>query len=508
MGETFSNSKENEEENDEYFNLVNQIITNEKQNCNNSRNKNKNWKESLLKFLDKQNKNGIDWCKELYDLIKRKKFQNENKFIDLFFWSKFELKTKPNCLNQSSSMFLSNSFNSSHSSSGEKQNINYNNSSNNLTSLSSNNLNFSSIKKILSKMEYENNKIKLQEYIKIFMNHLKNNDHPIKICIELFMKVFIKEISYHLNDIKNIENNEEKINRAKIVTEVLIQQCCLFLFKIQKCFGYYYSKVLPYKYFNDEKEEFTILFTKEFFSYKKFYNLFYELFKISNSNEINNFKEKINKLNNLKITPNDIKINEKFQLNKITENFIFDYVNKNNLNLNEEKIKFFKNFSKDENYLPYQSTIDLIKNIDSFYTPFDKMNLFHTMGVDVIDNITQIWKPIQDSLKKGFLDIDGDELILIFTFILIKSKFENILIHLNFIKFFTTKSAKTNQGYYYSLIEAAVVNIRDLNINLIENEKKLNENNILKEKNNSNISNNSITNTQSSENLNEIVNIN
>ena len=470
MGETFSNSKENEEENDEYFNLVNQIITNEKQNCNNSRNKNKNWKESLLKFLDKQNKNGIDWCKELYDLIKRKKFQNENKFIDLFFWSKFELKTKPNCLNQSSSMFLSNSLNSSHSSSGEKSN---HNSSNNLTSLSSNNLNFSSIKKILSKMEYENNKIKLQEYIKIFMNHLKNNDHPIKICIELFMKVFIKEISYHLNDIKNIENNEEKINRAKIVTEILIQQACLFLFKIQKCFGYYYSKVLPYKYFNDEKEEFTILFTKEFFSYKKFYNLFYELFKISNSNEINNFKEKINKLNNLKITPNDIKINEKFQLNKITENFIFDYVNKNNLNLNEEKIKFFKNFSKDENYLPYQSTIDLIKNIDSFYTPFDKMNLFHTMGVDVIDNITQIWKPIQDSLKKGFLDIDGDELILIFTFILIKSNFENILI----------------------------------NINLIENEKKLNENNILKEKNNSNISNNSITNTQSSENLNEIVNI-
>jgi hypothetical protein len=321
------------------------------------------------------------------------------------------------------------------------------------------------------------------------------------------MKVFIKEISYHLNDIKNIENNEEKINRAKIVTEVLIQQCCLFLFKIQKCFGYYYSKVLPYKYFNDEKEEFTILFTKEFFSYKKFYNLFYELIKISNENEINNFKEKINKLNDLKITPNDIKINEKFQLNKITENLIFDYVNKNNINLNEEKIKFFKNFSKDENYLPYQSTIDLIKNIDSFYTPFDKMNLFHTMGVDVIDNITQIWKPIQDSLKKGFLDIDGDELILIFTFIFIKSKFENILIHLNFIKFFTTKSAKTNQGYYYSLIEAAVVNIRDLNINLIENEKKLNENNILKEKNNSNISNNSITNTQSSENLNEIVNI-
>ena len=57
-------------------------------------NKNKNWKESLLKFLDKQNKNGIDWCKELYDLIKRKKFQNENKFIDLFFWSKYKKNHK------------------------------------------------------------------------------------------------------------------------------------------------------------------------------------------------------------------------------------------------------------------------------------------------------------------------------------------------------------------------------------------------------------------------------
>ena len=252
MSETFSNSKENYE----YFNLVNQIITNEKQKCNNSKNKNKNWKESQLKFLDKQNKNGIDWYKELYDLIKRKKFQNENKFI--FFWSKFGLKTKPNCLNQSSSMFLSNT---SHSS-GEKQNTNYNNSSNNI--------NFSSIIKILSKMEYENNKIKLQECVKIFINHLKNNEHPIKICIELFMKVFIKEISYHLNDIKNIENNEEKINRAKVVIEILIQQLCLFLCKLQKCFGYYYSKVLPYKYFNDDKEEFTIFFRKEFFFIKNF----------------------------------------------------------------------------------------------------------------------------------------------------------------------------------------------------------------------------------------------
>ena len=262
-----------------------------------------------------------------------------------------------------------------------------------------------------------------------------------------------------------------------------------------------------YKYFIDEKEEFTILFTKEFFSYKKFNCLFYELVKITNTNEINNFKEKINKLNNLEITPNDLKINEKFQLNNITENFIFDYINKNNIILNEEKIKFFKNFYKDENYIPYQSTIDLIKNLESFYTPFDKMNLFHTMGIDVIDNITQIWKPIQENLKKGFLDIDGDELILIFTYILIKSKFENILIHLYFIKYFTTKSAKTNQGYYYSLIEAAVVNIRDMNISSIEKEKNNkkenitnnnnneNNNNENNNNNNSNISNNSSTNS-------------
>ena len=130
-----------------------------------------------------------------------------------------------------------------------------------------NNLTNSQYLSEISKNEYEKNKLKLKEYITIFKTSLKNNDHPISICIKLFVEIFSREIQLYTDEIEEVKNLEEKINRAQEVTEAICQQLVFYLFKLQKCFGYMYSSIFNFKYFEKEKEEFTILFTAEFFFY-------------------------------------------------------------------------------------------------------------------------------------------------------------------------------------------------------------------------------------------------
>ena len=94
------------ENENEYFDLINKRIENETkitsdQVINIGNKPKKYWKNVILHFLDKQYKLGITWCKELYELIQTYQFSSERKYIDVFFWQRFEMRTKPKCLNQS-----------------------------------------------------------------------------------------------------------------------------------------------------------------------------------------------------------------------------------------------------------------------------------------------------------------------------------------------------------------------------------------------------------------------
>ena len=441
MGESISKEIINDD-NQEYFDLINRKIKNETPNPiidNSNGKKKKYWKNVILHYLEKQYKIGIDWALELSNLIKKKKFSNEQKFLDLFFWQKFEIRTKPQCLN------------------------NQNQNSNNQIIKNFDNISTSSSKSKFSKNEYELNKEKLKEYIQIFKEHLHNKEHPISICIQLFIQVFTKEIEYHLKDIKQISDNKEKLERSKLVCEAITQQLVFFLFKLQKCFGYMYSNILPFKYFEQEKEEFTIMFSTEFFQNKKLYFLVFELCKLANESEIDNFQKHIHALKEGHIHPKDININDKYTLDNYTEKIQIDIITKNNLVLNDDKLYFIKNHYKEKNYIPFQSSIDLLKTLKNFQTPYDKIKLLYSMGKNIIDNIMKIWEPLENNIPKNYLNIDGDELILIFSFIIIYADFNDLLAHLFFIKNFTTPDIKSSMiGYYYTTIEASIINIKDL----------------------------------------------
>jgi hypothetical protein len=160
-------------------------------------------------------------------------------------------------------------------------------------------------------------------------------------------------------------------------------------------------------------------------------------------------------------------------LDKETIELQLNFIKKKNINLSEDNLNIIKNYITVDNYIPYKTSIELIKKVKLKQAPFDKMNILYSMGNDVIDNINNIWKPLEKYLPKNYLSVDGDELIKIFGYILIKAKMPEILSHLSFIKNFTTKETKSSMiGYYYTTIEAGVILAKKMEEKDYNNEEK------------------------------------
>ena len=458
MGEVLTKNVTPESENEnEFFDLIDQKIKKESEISKNRTNyeekPKKNWKNSLLHYLEKQSKLGISWCKELYQIIKIYPFVSEKKFTDFFFWQKFEMKTKPKCLNISSHQSLK-----LLKIENENENEEQSHSTKIIPTVSR-----SYLMSEISKKEYENKKQKLKEYINIFKKHLKDKDHPITVCINLFVEIFCREIQLYTEEIEEIKFMEEKKERAKEVSAAITQQLVFYLFKIQKCFCYMYSDVFSKKYFKQEKEEFTNMFTAEFFSHKKLYELIINLYTLEEEQEIYNFCLHTLILNNNSIHPKDVKVNSKFCLDKETINFQKQFIKKKEIKLSQEEINYMKNIYDNKYYIPYKSSIELLKTIKIYQAPIDKINVLYSVGNDVIENINKIWKPIEKYLPKNFLSVDGDDLISIFCYIIIKAQMPEILTHIQFIKNFTTKDTKSSMiGYYYNAFEAGIINAKDV----------------------------------------------
>lgn len=439
MGATYTEVPVSQES-QEYFSLINQKLQNTKAKPREDLSTTKpqsSWKQTIIKHLLKQSNLGIVWAKNLQLKLNKTPFLSEKKYLDLFYWQKFELRNKPRCLNQAN---------------GEQ--------SLNMT------MNYSSITNMtdLSTSEYEMNKEKLKEYIQIFKEHLKSPDHPIAICIAKFITCFTEEYNNHFKEINDYPlNANEKNERAQLVADALTQQLVKFIFKLQKCFGVLYSKVLTQKYFEEEKEEFITMITSEFFKNKSLYLLIMALYRLAHKEELDAFQSKCNKMIN--VTPSILGVNQKFCLDHITEDYQLDFIYMTNITLPEDKKAYLKSRYKNKNEYPYNTSLSLLKTIKMYQTPFDKITLLASISSDVIENVTNTWKPLEEYMPKNFLSIDGDELIILFSYIIVKAQIPDLLIHLKFINNFTTSDTKSSMiGYYYTTMEASIININGFTI--------------------------------------------
>ena len=122
-----------------------------------------------------------------------------------------------------------------------------------------------------------------------------------------------------------------------------------------------------------------------------------------------------------------------------------------------------KELKKEFSYFPYETAIQLLKQIEKYKAPFEKMLIFASLSNEIKNCIDDYWKDMEDYIKNDLLGVEAEQLMTIFVYIISKAQIEDILVHCKLIQLFTTTMTKSSMiGYYYSNAEASVNYIQTL----------------------------------------------
>ena len=113
---------------------------------------------------------------------------------------------------------------------------------------------------------------------------------------------------------------------------------------------------------------------------------------------------------------------------------------------------------------PYETAIQLLKQVQKYQTPFEKMMIFASISSEITECINDFWKDLSGYIKKDLLKLEIDQLMAIFIYIIIQAQIPDICVHCKMIKSFTTGITKASMiGYYYSTVEASIQYISSVN---------------------------------------------
>ena len=129
------------------------------------------------------------------------------------------------------------------------------------------------------------------------------------------------------------------------------------------------------------------------------------------------------------------------------------------------RVSFWKDPDKSGEFisLPYETAIQLLKQIEKYKSPFEKMLIFASLGNEIKNCIDDFWKDMEDYVKSDLLGVESEQLMTIFIYIIAKARIKDIVVHCRLIQLFTTSMTKSSMiGYYYSNAEASVTFIQTL----------------------------------------------
>jgi len=529
------------------------------------------WKDYLLDYLYKQQETE-EWMKELINDIENEIFLKENKWLSLFFWQEFELKTKPKTLYNDTTLAeasiptnILDDTNADADADADANQVEIEKISEKIRLHSNISERFYSQKPEGQSMNeddenqinlYKDYRKKVKSYIQIFNQHVSNPEHPFNIIIRLYVKSFSKYISNVIEEIKDfqlknqfsindssidestnsnfikmrkIENNNcnwdktegshnisiitngndnqqksvtnEKITFSSFVHErhvKVVKGLQKMTLKLQTSLRLMYAKTINYQCFIEEKDEFINLICNTIFKTGDLYELIYELFSLTLLFDIEDFKKKLKLFQN--VNPEDLSIKPQFCLNHNTISLQNELMNGNKresvreikskiqkgnndssikddnkdmsimFNFSHEKIMTIYNKTIDkkdsidlESYIPYSKPINSLKNIALLKLPLEKILLIANLSIGITNSVNSFWNNLQFSFDNSLLDINADELMAIFIYIIMKSQLYTLVIHAVIIKEFTTAVTKNSMmGYYYTTLEAAIIFIRNL----------------------------------------------
>ena len=104
------------------------------------------------------------------------------------------------------------------------------------------------------------------------------------------------------------------------------------------------------------------------------------------------------------------------------------------------------------------------------------MMIFASISSEITECINDFWKDLSGYIDSNLLNLEIDQLMAIFIYIIIHAQIPDIGVHCKMIKSFTTCITKASMiGYYYSTVEASVQYIASIkNAKELIKENKLN----------------------------------
>ena len=285
------------------------------------------WLEYITNYIeDTMYDHHYSWCSELLFFIKEQSFMSESKYDSTFFYNEFLIKTIPTSLYDEKDIDndeniievdkVENAYNAKQPINLEELDITANLGGSYLD------LNTDDLLPDDPTIQYQKRRKLVKKYIKIFKEHIyKNADHPIMSIIIGFNRIFSKYINTNL---KNLENQLKKReitpelyvnNLSKFETEITtnLQN---FIIRMHCTVKLFYSMVVDYTCFQDEKDDLLNMIITLFFKTGNLYEAVYELYNLAFSKQIQDMQDKLVNLKNVK--PKNLDVQIKFCLDDDT----------------------------------------------------------------------------------------------------------------------------------------------------------------------------------------------
>ena len=301
-------------------------------------------------------------------------------------------------------------------------------------------------------------KIKKQEAYELFdviKRQIEYKENPFNIVINNYINLFLKEIQYKIKYLDKMQENKDYNIICQKIFEELKEQINEFTILLTKCITLLYRINNIQEYDTYYALLISIIFNGKGNS-KKLYQLLMNIIERKEKNKIDNFKKIIfNYKNKNIINPENFAIGDKFCLN------------------DKSKILYEKLFQKEYNInnnnkenIPYENTINNYRKIKEYHNPFDKLLLTMNLSKIIKEEISQFWgNPDENELKdkKIKLNIEADDFISIFKYMLIKGEIEDIYSQIYFIESFTSNQIKSESEWYYlSLIQVSLMQLEEM----------------------------------------------
>lgn len=361
---------------------------------------------------------------------------------------------------------------------------------------------------------YPKEKEKYKLITKTIERHLNDPKNCLCFIKNKYIAYFLEK--YEEFAFKQYDNNRE-IKTLEMICESMMKDLRQFIRVFKDSVYYFYrineicekNKNLEFFFTLDNMINFvlSILFIEEIYS-----TVFEIQRKLDYSKEIV-FKKNLKKLKDGK--PEDFGVAEKFCLNQRTINY-FKLTNKNrnliqevkNSKVLDENDEDFKENSTDKienfDYEPYAKAIDCIKNIQFLRSPTHKLKAILTSSEMMMECIDDFYKKINVKFNK---DIDPDDIMTIYIYMISKSSLTTLITHCNLIeKFLTESSLASISGYYFVTLNASIDYISSVKEDILKPQKTETKSEMDEDKKGLNERKSQITNSASNINDQQLMN--